>query len=491
MVPPLRPLLPLLLVAGTAAALVAVPTTGPAGAAVTASCSDLAVPVLHQVRPETGASLLTLYANEVDGARSRYGFTEGHGTAFRVARAATGGLAGVHRLYAARTGDYLYSSDAAEVRAVTAAGYVDQGVRFYVSSTPSACLTGVQRFTRGSMHRMAAGAGEVAALTAAGWRSEGVRFYARPATTSTPADVALVKKPIATTSGTTFSFAAVPDTQQEVLTAGDSRLTNRSNWVLRQKRMSFLLQTGDLVNWDTDDHAQWARAKRGLAPLEQAKLPYTVAVGNHDTMATGVGGSARDHDRTHALLRDTETFNDFFSAGDFRGVGGAFEAGKVDNVYTLYTAGGLKWMVLTLEFCPRASAVAWARKVVAAHPDYNVIVSTHYYLTSGGKIGQTNAGYGDTSPQYLWKQLISRYPNIKLVFSGHVGKARKARVDTGAKGGKVYSFLTTMHDRTSNPTRLVTIDTKARTLTTRVYGPSTGKTWKEYTQTIKGLSLVR
>lgn len=298
-------------------------------------------------------------------------------------------------------------------------------------------------------------------------------------------------QPIATTTGTTFSFAAVPDSQREMWRDSDTRPANRSSWVLKQPKMSFLLQTGDLVDWDTDDHAQWARAKRGVAPLEKGRLPYTVAVGNHDTMATGVGGSARDPGRTHALLRDTGTLNSFFSASDFRGVGGAFEPGKVDNVYTLYQAGGLKWMVLTLEFAPRASAVAWAKGVVAAHPDYNVIVSTHYYLTGSGAIGRDNAGYGDTSPQYVWEQLVSRYPNVKLVFSGHVGTARKARVDTGAKGNKVYSFLTTMHDQKSNPTRVVTVDTKARTLTTSVYGPATGTTWKEYSQTITGLTFVR
>jgi hypothetical protein len=486
---PLRPLIPLLVAVGATAALVVAPGVPPAVAAV--SCSDLGVPVQHRVKPSTGTGLLTLSTHEADRAVSGYGFTDDRGAVFRASPTARPGLSGLHRLYSGRTGDFLYSADPAEVRRAVADGYTDQGVRFHVSRTASSCLTPVERWTKGGRHQMVPAPASTTALASAGWKKEGVAFYARPVATPGKAGAGLVTKPIATTKGTTFSFAAVPDTQQEVLKASDTRLAHRSNWVLQQKQMSFLLQTGDLVNWDTDDHAQWAHAKRGLAPLEKAKLPYTFAVGNHDSLATGPGGSARDTTRTRALLRDTETLNSYFDAADFRGVGGAFEPGKVDNVYTLYSAGGLKWMVLTLEFCPRASVVAWAKKVVASHPDYNVIISTHYYLTKDGKIGTTNAGYGDSSPEHVWKNLVKPYPNVKFVFSGHTGKARKARVDTGAKGNKVYSFLTTMHDRDTNPTRLVTIDTKARTLTTKVYAPKTKKTWSDYTQTIKGLTFVR
>ena len=471
---------------GVVAAL-AVPGLAPARAAAAVDCTQLAAPVLQRIKPSSGTSLLTLFANEAAGAR-RNGFTQDGGTAFRASSRAVPGLVGLRRMYSPRTGDFLYTSDGAEAaRLVAANSYVDQGARFYVSPSPGNCLVGVQRYVRGTAHRLVL-AGQGNALAAAGWRNEGTKFYARPAAA---AGQTMATRPIATTTGTRFSFAVVPDTQMEVVKAGDPRMANRAAWVLKQPKMSFLLQTGDLVNWDTPDHAQYRAAKRGLAAIERARLPYTVAVGNHDSQATGVGGSARDPARSHLLARETSTLNSYFDAADFRGVGGAYERGTIDNVYTLYTAGGLKWMVLSLEFCPRASVVAWARRVVAAHRDYNVIVNTHYYLTSSGRIGTTNQGYGDTSPQYLWKNLVSQYPNIKLVYSGHVGKATRARADKGVKGNRVYSFLTTMHDRRTNPTRIVTVDTKARTLTTKVYAPYTKTTWKAYTQTIKGLTFVR
>ena len=70
---------------------------------------------------------------------------------------------------------------------------------------------------------------------------------------------------------------------------------------------------------------------------------------------------------------------------------GYFEAGKVDNTYSRFDAGGRHWLVLNLELWPRTAVVAWAQPVVASHPDDNVIVATHSYLTASGAIYQTRA----------------------------------------------------------------------------------------------------
>ncbi|WP_375423791.1 metallophosphoesterase [uncultured Friedmanniella sp.] len=481
----LRLLLVLAFPGATVSAL-AIPSA-PAAAAATVACGDLSQPVLQRVDPATGGGLLTVWPAEAAGA-VRYGFTTDAGTSFFASGSDGDGLVPVHRLRSGSTGDYVYSADLAEIDRLAAAGYRDQTTSFYVSLAPASCLVGVQRYVRAGQHRLAVGAaGDT--LAAAGWRAEGTQFYAASAPYRLPSTV-LSTQPIATTQGSTFSFAVVPDTQLEVLRASDTRLADRSRWILRQPKMSFALQTGDLVNWDTPDHVQWRRADRGLAPLQQARLPYTVLVGNHDTLATGPGGSARDPRRTHTLIRATSTLNSTFDAQDFRGVGGEFEVGKVDNLYTLYTAGGRRWMVLSLEFCPRPAVVSWAARVAAAHPRYNVIVSTHSYLTAHGNISTSNGGYGDTSGAYLWKHLVSRYPNVSMVFSGHTGKARKARVDHGMHGNTVYSFLTTFHDERSNPTRLMTVDTKKKTISTRIYAPNTKTTWKAYTQTLKGATFV-
>jgi hypothetical protein len=127
--------------------------------------------------------------------------------------------------------------------------------------------------------------------------------------------------------------------------------------------------------------------------------------------------------------------------------------------------------------------------VVAANPHHNVIVVTHDYLDGGGNIEQSNGGYGATSPQYLYDQLVSKYANVRMVLSGHVGGTAD-RVDTGVNGNKIFSVQSTFHSETTNPVRLFTVDTKANTVKTWVYAQHTNQTFTEYSKTVTGLNFV-
>ncbi|MGI5147597.1 carbohydrate-binding domain-containing protein [Plantactinospora sp. CA-294935] len=295
-----------------------------------------------------------------------------------------------------------------------------------------------------------------------------------------------------TTTDPKFSFAVLPDTQQEVLNASDTRFRQRTDWLVGNRSaldLRFVTHSGDVVNWDTPDHAQYEIARNAMRPLETAGIPYSLAIGNHDTQATGPGGSARDPARTRELVRDTTVFNRYFTAGQYGAVRGQFEAGKVDNSYSTYSAGGVQWLVLVLELWPRAEAVNWARGVVAANPRHNVVVVTHDYIDGNGNIEQS-AGYGATSPQYLYDNLVKQYANVKFVFSGHTGVAGN-RVDTGVHGNRIYSFLQTFHSNTTNPVRLVEIDAAADSLRTWIHAPYTNQAFPEYDRTFTGIGLVR
>ncbi|MEU6205529.1 carbohydrate-binding domain-containing protein [Micromonospora musae] len=315
-------------------------------------------------------------------------------------------------------------------------------------------------------------------------------FRAEPCDRNVHLAYARMETPGATDSK--FSFAVLPDTQQEVLNSGDTRFRNRTDWLVQNRSaldLRFVASSGDVVNWDTPDHSQYVIARDAMRPIETAGIPYSLAIGNHDTQATGVGGSARDPAHTRELVRDTTVFNQFFTAGQFGAVKGQFEAGKVDNSYSTFEAGGVQWMVLTLELWPRVEAVNWAKSVVAAHPRHNVIVVTHDYIDGNGNIEQS-ASYGATSPQYLFDNLVKQYANIRFVFSGHVGVAGN-RVDTGVHGNKIYTFLQTFHSNTTNPVRLVEVDTAADSLRTWIYAPYNNQSFTEYDRSFTGLGVLR
>jgi hypothetical protein len=87
---------------------------------------------------------------------------------------------------------------------------------------------------------------------------------------------------------------------------------------------------------------------------------------------------------------------------------------------------------------------------VADHPDHEVIVLTHSYLYSDGKLhgakrshrwlasfrGRQNDGID------VWKKLVRKHANIAFVFSGHVLNDGQGRlVGEGDNGNKVYQML--------------------------------------------------
>jgi hypothetical protein len=284
----------------------------------------------------------------------------------------------------------------------------------------------------------------------------------------------------------------MPDTQMEVHEVADTRFRERSQWLADHAAaldLRYVTHTGDVVDWDTPDHAQTALAREALRPLETAGIPYSLSIGNHDTQATGVGGGARDPSRTRVLQRDTSVFNSFFTATRYGAVQGAFEPDKVDNIYSTFTAAKANWLVLNLELWPRVAAVTWARDVVASHPGHNVIIATHSYLEADASIS-TSSGYGDTSPQYLYDNLVGVYPNVKLVFSGHAGLAAE-RVDVGVNGNKIVSYLQTFHSRTTNPVRLVEVNTASGTISTRIYAPRDRATYPEYADGESGMVWLK
>jgi hypothetical protein len=311
--------------------------------------------------------------------------------------------------------------------------------------------------------------------------------------------------------GRPFTIAVVPDTQREVHYDSDKRLVNRLRWLVNRADpldLRYVVQVGDVTDWGWVDQPQLTRASNAFQRLEDASIPYSIAVGNHDTRAVGwnghggYGGSAYSENpecaqryspsecRVTVLVRHTEEINARFPASRFADMRDEWEPGKIDNASSTFRAGGLDWLVLDLELWPRPEAVAWAAQVVRNHPTYNVIVNTHSYLTARGTI-YNKADYGSTSPRYVWQNLVRRYPNIVMVTCGHIGAAR-VRTDRGDNGNKVVSLLQNFGKvDDTNPVRLVTVDPARGTLTTRVYAPLTDRNFRTYSATIKGMKFVK
>jgi 3',5'-cyclic AMP phosphodiesterase CpdA len=278
-----------------------------------------------------------------------------------------------------------------------------------------------------------------------------------------------------------FTLPVLPDTQVEV-NIKPEMFMSQMQW-LADKRDSLkapmILHVGDIVDYNNDLH--YETATKGFAILDKAKIPYAVCLGNHDTDAVGENSGSAAPGNTNKNLRQTPKFNRYFPVSRFRNQKERFEENKSDNAAYVFKAGGVKWLVVSLEFCARKEPVEWANSVIEKYPKHNVIILTHLHLTANGTIDQRNAGYGDLSPQQIFDMMIKKHANVRFVLSGHTGTST-FRVDQGEHGNNIYQILQDYQgqDYGGGFIRLLEIDTKKGTVNGKMYSPYYNTTKNDY-----------
>lgn len=284
------------------------------------------------------------------------------------------------------------------------------------------------------------------------------------------------------------TFALVPDTQ----TYSEKYphiLHSQVDWILKNKgTIDLVMQQGDLTQNNNDQ--EWRIVDSAFSKLN-GHVPYVLAVGNHDMGSTA--GKFAD-------TRNTTLYNSYFpfqTMSKLPAFGGVFEPGKMDNAYYLLTTGKQKWMVLTLEFGPRASVLNWADKMVNQHPDRTVILNTHSYMYSDstrqtGKdywrpqsygVGKDTAENAVHDGEQIWEKFVRKHENIRFVFSGHVlNSGVGTLVSINDAGQPVYQFLANFQEGVKGSAnggngflRLLKLDLKNNTIAVKTYSPFVDK----------------
>lgn len=254
-------------------------------------------------------------------------------------------------------------------------------------------------------------------------------------------------KPLPFVDGS-WTLVVLPDTQVYVM-RHPKTFDRMTDWIAaeRERRnIAFVVHVGDLVN--NNNAPQWENAQRSMSALD-GHVDYAVAPGNHDM---GPGGSAR--------TRET-MFHRYFPVKSIKEratFGGLFEAGRLDNSWHRFEAGGQKWLVLALEFGPRKPVVRWANRILKKHADHRAILATHAFTYSDDtrydhrtrpdqhwnphRYGVAKLDGGVTDGEELWTRLASRHANVRFVLSGHVLNDGLGRLSTlGAHGNRVHQLL--------------------------------------------------
>jgi Concanavalin A-like lectin/glucanases superfamily/Calcineurin-like phosphoesterase len=227
-----------------------------------------------------------------------------------------------------------------------------------------------------------------------------------------------------------FSIAVLPDTQYfcEQTNGGNEQMFyDQTQWLADNAEtygLRAVLHVGDLVDNGESHVSEWMIGQAALETLEEPLpdhpegIPYGVAVGNHDQ-------------RTNSYAGQTGFYNQYFGSDRFAGrtyYGGHFGETN-DASYITFSAGELDFLAIFFEYDqpgipeentgPDPEVLAWARRVVAEHPDHYVVAVGHSCLVGTGdgaaKVGTPFSPQGQTRYQALRGE-----PNLRMMVCGHV-----------------------------------------------------------------------
>ncbi len=104
-------------------------------------------------------------------------------------------------------------------------------------------------------------------------------------------------------------------------------------------------------------------------------------------------------------------------------------------------------MILCMDYLPSKDVLEWANEVVKSHPNHNVILTTHAFLTAAGERLTKQTGFvkgaaSDYPDDGIWTELVEKNNNIQMVLSGHISAKDIVRHKyTRKDGSKVETML--------------------------------------------------
>ena len=148
--------------------------------------------------------------------------------------------------------------------------------------------------------------------------------------------------------------------------------------------------------------------------LDAANIPYGVVPGNHDD----------------EMVAQTITLTLVYHA--FAGksfYGGEYPTGDNQSSYTRFSASGMDFIVINLDYTsPASGLLTWAEGILQANSDHRAIVVSHDIILTGNPASFSSWG------QTIYNALNDN-PNLFLMLNGHThGEGQR-------KDGNIYSLL--------------------------------------------------
>jgi hypothetical protein len=292
-----------------------------------------------------------------------------------------------------------------------------------------------------------------------------VTFHAAPVAAEPPPDP--------------FTVVAIPDTQHYVDSPDrEATFGQQTRWIVdtrEQLDTVFVTHLGDVVQNVDSKLVEWTRADTHMAVLDANGVPNNLAPGNHDMSSTG---QATLYDATFPPSRyEANEWYGGYLGDTTDAVDESLDRLNKDN-YELFEVGTLRFLIIHIEYDMPAYAVEWAQRVIDAHPDRRVIISTHLFLNASGNRPSKVLNRPDgMSAEAVWQQLVFPNCSIFLVVNGHYsGEGR--RVDDNACGDPVHQVNSDYQNRANGGNgwlRYMTFEPAENEIEVFTYSPKLGK----------------
>jgi len=235
-------------------------------------------------------------------------------------------------------------------------------------------------------------------------------------------DVTFYGREFSTGTGEDFTIIALPDTQHYSENY-PAIFTAQTQWIVDNKdalNIVYVAHEGDIVDIETDI-TQWENADASMSLLEDPittgltdGIPYGILPGNHDM--------------------PTDNYNIYFGVSRFEGrsyYGGHYGTTNNNN-YTFFSASGIDFIVINLEFDPGTAELDWADALLKTYSDYQAIVVSHSIISTDNS----------WTTQVIYTELQDN-PNLFLMLCGHMHITDGAgmRTETGENGNTIYILL--------------------------------------------------
>lgn len=283
-----------------------------------------------------------------------------------------------------------------------------------------------------------------------------------------------------------FSIVVLPDTQyytSEKHGGKKEMFFAQTDWIVKnaaKEKVVYVVHLGDITDDGEKFADQWTNAAEAMYRLDKPQpgypqgIPYGMAVGNHDQTKS-----------QYPLSGKTDSYNKYFGISHFKDkpwYGGHYSNNN-DSHYDLFTAAGVKFIVIYMEYDSYDEDIEplnkWTAQVLEKYADRKAILVSHSFIHFNKTAGTNEKGFPKFSMQGQHRfDRLKSYPNVIMTLSGHVGDNGEGYRQDGYAGNIIKSFLSDYQSRPDGGhglMRLMTFSKSKDLISVRTFSPYTGE----------------